>query len=195
VPASGDTVVLDVATGTGAVAIELVRATGCSVVGLDQSEAMLAEARQRIAAAGLGARIELIEASAGELPFEDAAFDHLTCTHLLRYVTSPAAVLAELVRVVRPGGTVAMLEFTVPHNTPARALWEAWVRVGLPVAGGLISPGWRRVGEFLGSSIRGFAADFPPDRLLRLLREAGLVDAEQRVVSLGVGLVIWARRR
>jgi demethylmenaquinone methyltransferase / 2-methoxy-6-polyprenyl-1,4-benzoquinol methylase len=194
VPASGDSVVLDVATGTGAVAIELVRATGCSVVGLDQSESMLTEGRRRIAAAGLSGRIELVEASAGELPFDDAAFDHLTFTHVLRYVSSPATVLAELVRVVRPGGTVAMLEFAVPRKAPARVAWEAWVRLGLPAAGRLISPGWRRVGEFLGPSIRGFAADFPPERLLGLFSAAGLIDVEHRLLSLGGGLVLWSRR-
>src|SRR5436189_5010952 len=66
--------VLDVATGTAAVAIELVRRTGCSVVGLDQSPGMLASARERVEAAGLAARIRLVEGPADRLPFEDGPF-------------------------------------------------------------------------------------------------------------------------
>ena len=106
---------MDVATGTGAVALELVRRHGCSVVGIDRSPEMLAVARSRVAARGLGARIELHEGRAESLPFADASFDALTVTYLLRYVDDPAATIHELVRVVRPGGTVALLEFGVPQ--------------------------------------------------------------------------------
>jgi demethylmenaquinone methyltransferase / 2-methoxy-6-polyprenyl-1,4-benzoquinol methylase len=103
--------VLDVATGTGAVARELLRQKGCTVVGLDQSPEMLAEARRR-----LPGNVELVEGTAEELPFPAASFDALTFTYLLRYVSDPAATLRELARVVRPGGTIAGLEFAVPHG-------------------------------------------------------------------------------
>src|SRR6185436_17769516 len=106
--------VLDVATGTGAVALELVRQHGCSVVGIDRSPEMLAVARERVAARGLGASIELHEGRAEALPFPDASFDALTVTYLLRYVDDPAATIRELARVVRPGGTMSMLDFGVP---------------------------------------------------------------------------------
>src|SRR4029434_2563724 len=111
---------------------------------------MLAVARERF-----DDSVQLVEASAEALPFADATFDHLTFTYLLRYVEEPGAVLAELARVVRPGGTVAMLEFAVPRGV-WRPLWELYVRVGLPVAGRVISPGWAEVGTFLGPSIRGY---------------------------------------
>jgi demethylmenaquinone methyltransferase/2-methoxy-6-polyprenyl-1,4-benzoquinol methylase len=185
--------VLDVATGTAAVAIELVRRTGCSVVGLDQSGEMLAEARRRVDAAGLADRIELVEGSADRLPFDDAAFDALTFTYLLRYVDEPAATLRELARVVRPGGSLASLEFGVPGGI-WRGAWELYVRVGLPAAGLAISPGWREVGRFLGPSIRRFAAAYPPARLLELWREAGIEDVRARRLSLGGALVVWGRR-
>src|SRR5919201_1983815 len=100
VGASADERVIDVATGTGLVARELVRRCGCSVVGLDQSPEMLAAARRRLEAdPALASRVELVEGQAERLPFEDAAFDHLTFTYLLRYVDDPAATLAELARV------------------------------------------------------------------------------------------------
>ena len=113
--------ILDVACGTGAVAIELARTYGCSVVGIDQSAEMLAAARARIARADFEGLVELREARAESLPFEDAVFDALTFTYLLRYVDDPGATLRELARVVRPGGRVAMLEFHVPSaGSPAR---------------------------------------------------------------------------
>jgi demethylmenaquinone methyltransferase / 2-methoxy-6-polyprenyl-1,4-benzoquinol methylase len=180
--------VLDVATGTGAVARELISQKGCTVVGLDQSPEMLAEARRR-----LPRSVTLIEGHAEELPFPDGAFDGLTFTYLLRYVDDPAAVLGELARVVRPGGTIAGLEFAVPHGV-WRPLWEAYVRVGLPGAGRLLSPGWAEVGDFLGPSIRDFYDRYPQDRLLELWWDAGIRDVRARRLSLGGGVVAWGRR-
>lgn len=187
-------VVLDVATGTAAVAIELARAGGCSVVGLDQSPEMLAAGRASVRAAGLADRIELLEGSAERLPWGDAFFDALTFTYLLRYVDDPAATLCELARVVRPGGTIASLEFAVPPNPLWRALWRLYVRVGLPAAGLLVSPGWREVGDFLGRSIEDFYASYPLERVLVLWREAGVERPSCRLLSLGGGVVIWGRR-
>ena len=186
--------VLDVATGTAAVAIELVRRSGCRVVGIDQSAGMLAAGRRRVAAAGLDDRIELREGRAESLPFADASFDALTFTYLLRYVEDPAATMRELARVVRPGGTVASLEFGVPPAQPWRALWELWVRVGLPAAGRVISPGWAEVGSFLGPSIREFVRRHPHGELVRLWNDAGIEHVERRELSLGGGVVIWGRR-
>jgi demethylmenaquinone methyltransferase/2-methoxy-6-polyprenyl-1,4-benzoquinol methylase len=189
----GDTV-LDVATGTAAVAIELVRRTGCRVVGIDQSPEMLVAGRRRVGEAGLADRIELREARAEELPFEDAQFDALTFTYLLRYVDDPGATMKELARVVKPGGGVAMLDFHVPANALARGSWEAYVRAGLPLLGRAVSPGWAEVGRFLGPSIRDFWAHFPLETLLELWRDAGLEDVRTRVLSLGGGIVVWGRR-
>jgi demethylmenaquinone methyltransferase / 2-methoxy-6-polyprenyl-1,4-benzoquinol methylase len=180
--------VLDVATGTGAVARELVAEKGCSVVGLDQSPEMLAEARRRVPAG-----VTLVEGRAEELPFPDAAFDALTFTYLLRYVDDPGATLQELRRVVRPGGTIAGLEFAVPRGL-WRPFWELYVRAGLPAAGRLLSPGWAQVGGFLGPSIRAFYTRYPEERLLELWWDAGIRDIRMRRLSLGGGIVTWGRR-
>lgn len=186
--------VLDVATGTAAVAIELVRRHGCSVVGLDQSPEMLAEGRARVKQAGLLEQIELVEGRAEALPFEDASFDALTFTYLLRYVDDPAATLRELARVVRTGGTIASLEFGVPPRLLPRAAWELYVRVGLPLAGRVVSPGWHDVGRFLGPSIRGFYEWLPLDELLAVWNAAGIEKVRHRRLSLGGGIVVWGRR-
>ncbi len=184
----GDTV-LDVATGTGTVAIELVRRKGCRVVGLDQSLDMLAVARERVPH-----EVELVHGDADHLPFEDGSFDGLTFTYLLRYVDDPAATLAELARVVRPGGTIAGLEFGLPESPLVRAAWEAYVGVGLPTAGRLISPGWAEVGGFLGKSVRGFWESWPLERLLGAWRDASIEDVRSRSLTFGGGVVIWGRR-
>jgi len=190
----GDTV-LDVATGTGAVAIELARRTGARVVGLDQSPQMLAHARDRIDRAGFGDRIELIEGRAEMPPFADEAFTALSFTYLLRYVADPAATMRELARVVRSGGVVASLEFGVPPRPLPRVAWELYVRLGLPAAGALISDGWKEVGRFLGPSIHQLYADGGLERTLDCWLAAGIEDLRYRWLSLGGGIVIWGRRR
>jgi len=187
--------VLDVATGTAAVAVELVREVPSrTVVGVDQSPEMLDAARARIARAGMESRIEVREGRAEALPFTDGEFDALTFTYLLRYVDAPAAALCELARVVRPGGTIAMLEFAVPR-APWRAAWEAYVRIGLPLVGGAVSQGWREVGRFLGPSIRGFYEELPLAELLDVWRDAGVDDVRCRRLSLGGAVVVWGTRR
>jgi demethylmenaquinone methyltransferase/2-methoxy-6-polyprenyl-1,4-benzoquinol methylase len=184
----GDTV-LDVATGTGAVALELIRRKGCAVVGLDQSPEMLSVARRRLPSA-----VELVEGDADHLPFPDASFAGLTFTYLFRYVDDPGATLRELARVVRPGGTIAGLEFGVPPGPAARLAWRGYVRAGLPLAGRLISPGWAGVGDFLGPSIEALWRDLPLERQLELWAAAGLEHVSYRRLSLGGGIVTWGRR-
>lgn len=186
--------VLDVATGTAAVALELARRYGCTVVGVDQSPEMLAEGRRRVAAAGQAESVDLREARAEELPFADASFDALTFTYLLRYVEDPGATIRELVRVVRPGGSVAALDFGVPPNPVARAAWRAYVGVGLPFLGGLVSAGWRDVGRVLRDSIPSFYARYPLERQLADWRAAGVHDVQARRPSLGGGVIVWGTR-
>jgi len=176
--------VVDVATGTGLVAAELLQ-RGFEVTGVDQSADMLARARERF-----GPRIELVESSAERLPFPDDAFDHLTVTYLLRYVDDPAATLRELARVVRPGGTMASLEFGVPSGL-ARPAWELYVRAGLPLAGRALRHGWKEVGDFLGGSIRDFWDRYPLAHQLDWWHAAGLRQLGVKRLSLGGGVVIW----
>src|SRR4051812_41547875 len=187
--------VLDVATGTGMVAQALVRRYGCSVVGLDQSPQMLSGAQAKLDAdAELAARIELVRGEAESLPFGDAEFDHLTFTYLLRYVADPGATLRELARVVKPGGSIASLEFMLPPNAVASSLWNAYTRVAMPVLGRLISPDWHEVGRFLGPSITGLYRRLPLDRQLELWSAAGIEQSQAQVMSLGGGVVIWGPR-
>lgn len=185
--------VLDVATGTAAVALELARQKDCYVVGVDLTPEMLEEGRRRVALAAAAKKVRLQQGDARALPFEDGLFDAVTFTYLLRYVEDPAATLRELVRVVKPGGTVAGLEFGVPRGA-WRPLWELWVRLGLTGAGRLIGHGWYEVGAFLGPSIRDHYAAWPLERLLQAWRDAGVADVRAKRLSLGGGIVTWGHR-
>jgi len=183
--------VLDVATGTGMVAAELLARADCSVVGIDQSAEMLSGARARFRGVP---GVELLEGQAEALPFADASFDALSVTYLLRYVDDPPATIRELARVVRPGGRIASLEFGVPPWLPARLAWRLYTAVGLPTLGRLSSREWAEVGRFLGPSIRGFYERHPVERIVGYWQQAGLQDVHVRRMSLGGGIVMHASK-
>ena len=193
-PAPG-AVVLDVASGTAGVAIQLARRTTARVVGVDLTERMLGQGRVNVARAGLASRIGLVAGRGEQLPFPDASFDALTFTYLLRYVDDPQATLTELARVVRPGGRVASLEFCVPPSPFWRAAWWLYTRTLLPL-GGLLTGGreWFAVGRFLGPNISGHYRRYPVDWTVQAWRNAGFTDVGVTVMSLGGGLVMWGTR-
>jgi demethylmenaquinone methyltransferase/2-methoxy-6-polyprenyl-1,4-benzoquinol methylase len=184
--------VLDVATGTGLVTFALAQ-HGCEVIGLDQSDQMLARANTRLKRTpAVADRITFVKGEAEHLPFGDAEFDALTFTYLLRYVDDRAQTLNELARVVKPGGRIGMVEFGVPKSPILRALWRAHTRAGLPAIGRLVSPAWVEVGRFLGPNIEQLYEEEPD--LARLWRAAGIKDVETRLMSFGAGLVMSGTR-
>jgi len=188
--------VLDVATGTGMVAQSLVGRYGCKVVGIDQSPQMLAAAHARVAADKiLGERVSLVRGEAEHLPFGDEEFDHLTFTYLLRYVDDPNATMAELARVVKPGGHVASLEFAVPANPVWRASWRLYTHVGLPTLGRLVSREWAHTGSFLAHSIPSFYERYPIEGVAAMWEQAGILDVHVRPMSLGGGIVMWGTKQ
>jgi demethylmenaquinone methyltransferase/2-methoxy-6-polyprenyl-1,4-benzoquinol methylase len=194
--ANGDPgTVLDVATGTAGVALQLARRTTARVTGIDLTEAMLRQGQAAVVEDGSQDRIALVNGQAEALPFPDASFDALTFTYLLRYVADPAATLAELARVVRPGGIVAGLEFHVPPARVWHGAWWLYTRLGLPVLGAVTGGReWYDVGRFLGPSISTHYRRYPLDWTVDAWRQAGITDVEVRLMSLGGGLVMWGRR-
>jgi demethylmenaquinone methyltransferase / 2-methoxy-6-polyprenyl-1,4-benzoquinol methylase len=193
VPADG--VILDVASGTAGVALQLAARSRARVVGVDLTEEMLRQGQRRVAAAGMSDRIELVAGRAEQLPFPDAYFDALTFTYLLRYVRDPQATLAELARVLKPGGTMASLEFCVPTGALWGPAWWAYTRLVLP-AGGLLlgGPEWYRVGRFLGPNISSYYRRYPVSWTVRAWQKAGFTEVGTRIMSLGGGLVMWGNR-
>jgi demethylmenaquinone methyltransferase/2-methoxy-6-polyprenyl-1,4-benzoquinol methylase len=187
--------VLDVASGTAGVALQLATRSDAQVVGLDLTREMLWRGAENVARAGQSERISLVLGRGEQLPFSDACFDALTFTYLLRYVDDPASTLAELARVVRPGGTVASLEFFVPPTAGWHLLWMLYTRLVLPVAGYLTGGSkWWEVGRFLGPNISAHYRKYPVDWTVKAWRDAGIDEVGLHVMSLGGGLVIWGRR-
>ena len=191
----GGPLVLDVASGTAGVAVQLASRTGARVVGVDLTEEMLRQGQANVAGAGLSSRIGLVAGQAERLPFPDGSFDALTFTYLLRYVEDPQATLTELARVVKPGGTMASLEFCVPPAPFWRAAWVLYTRLILP-AGGLLLGGraWLRVGQFLGPNITGHYRRYPVPWTAEAWQRAGFTNVRTQIMSLGGGLVMWGQR-
>lgn len=187
--------ILDVASGTAGVAIELARRTSGTVIGVDLTEPMLRRGAANVAASGLAGRIRLVAGQAERLPFGDATFDALTFSYLLRYVADPQATLAELARVVRPGGVMASLEFCVPAGPVWHPAWFLYTRLLLP-AGGLATggPAWWQVGRFLGPSISSHYRRYPVEWTVRAWERAGFTGVGTRRMSLGGGLIMWGTR-
>jgi demethylmenaquinone methyltransferase/2-methoxy-6-polyprenyl-1,4-benzoquinol methylase len=196
VPTGVTGLILDVAAGTAGVTLALARrAPAARVIGIDLTPQMLAEGARRVAADGAGARVALACGTAERLPFGSATFDALTFTYLLRYVPDPAATLAELARVLKPGGVMASLEFCVPASPLWWPSWWAYTRLVLPAAGMLTGgPAWWRVGRFLGPNISAHYRKYPVDWTVSAWEKAGMTDVRTRTMSLGGGLVMWGTR-
>jgi demethylmenaquinone methyltransferase / 2-methoxy-6-polyprenyl-1,4-benzoquinol methylase len=187
--------VLDVATGPAGVALQLAERTRARITGIDLSEDMLRRGQENVRSERRGDRIALVLGRAEQLPFPDATFDALTFTYLLRYVADPHQTLAELARVVRPGGIVSSLEFAVPINRFWRMWWWLYTRAVLPLAGAALGGRpWFDVGRFLGPNISAHYRRFPVDRTIAAWQAAGITDIGLRRMSLGGGLVMWGRR-
>ena len=195
VAASSPGSVLDVATGPAGVALQLAARTGAHVTGIDLSPEMLGAGVASVDRSPYAGRISLLRGRGEELPFPDATFDGLTFTYLLRYVADPAATIAEMARVVKPGGVIANLEFYVPPGRFWYPMWLLYTRLVLP-AGGFVTGGreWFDVGRFLGPSISEHYRHYPLAWHVEAWQAAGIRDVQVRLMSLGGGLVMWGRR-
>jgi demethylmenaquinone methyltransferase/2-methoxy-6-polyprenyl-1,4-benzoquinol methylase len=187
--------VLDVATGTAGVALQITDRSAANVVGLDLTEAMLRTGLDEVRRSARTQRIALIAGQAERLPFPDATFDALTFTYLLRYVSDPAATLHELARVLRPGAPMASLEFSVPPNRFFWFWWWCYTRLVLPLAGALAGRSWARVGRFLGPNISAHYRRYPIGWTIDAWHAAGMGNVTVRPMSLGGGLVMWGTKR
>jgi demethylmenaquinone methyltransferase/2-methoxy-6-polyprenyl-1,4-benzoquinol methylase len=186
--------VLDVATGTAGVALALRESTGAEIVGIDLTGRMLDIARAKLEQRSERG-VHLVQGRAESLPFPEGTFDAVTFTYLLRYVSDPAATVAELARVLKPGGVMASLEFHVPPNAYWRAMWWCYTRGVLPIAGWLTGGReWFEVGRFLGPNISGHYRRHPVASTIEDWRAAGMTDVGVRIMSLGGGIVMWGTK-
>jgi demethylmenaquinone methyltransferase/2-methoxy-6-polyprenyl-1,4-benzoquinol methylase len=176
--------VLDVATGTGDLAIELARrvAPGGEVVGSDFSEAMLARARRKPQPAGAELRFEWGDAL--ELPYPDGSFDAATVGFGARNFSDLARGLEEMVRVVRPGGRVVVLEFTSPTRPPLSIFYSLWFDRVVPLLGRLA--GDPDAYSYLPDSVKRFP---DPAGLAAVLEHAGLREIGYLLTAGGIVVI------
>jgi demethylmenaquinone methyltransferase/2-methoxy-6-polyprenyl-1,4-benzoquinol methylase len=182
--------VLDLATGTGDLAIAAARAEpGARIVGLDPSQKMLEIGRAKLERLKLDERVELVFGDAEKLPFEAGSFDAACMAFGIRNVVDRPRALAEIARVTRAGGRVAILELSEPEGGALGALARFHVHTVVPRVGALLSG--KREYVYLQRSIAAFprAADFA-----EMMRAAGLVPCELRPLTFGVCHLYVAER-
>ena len=183
--------ILDVATGTGDLAIAMVRRIrDVQVLGVDLSEQMLAVARRKIEARGLDGRIVLDRGDAERLAVADASVDVATVAFGVRNFGDLGAGLRELARTIKPGGKVVILEFSRPRNRVFRALYEFYSYKILPRIGGLVSRD-KRAYEHLPASVGEFPA---PEEFMAMMARAGFRNCRARSQSFGIAQIYIGER-
>ena len=182
---SSNSRILDVACGTGDLSLTLFEITGAGVVGTDFCRPML-----DIAAGKTSGRIRYVEGDALDLPFRDGTFDVVTIAFGLRNLSNVESGLAELSRVLKPGGWVAVLEFSRPANALLRPLFNLYFRKVLPWIGRVVS-GSRNAYSYLPASVQ----KFPDQSQLSLLMErAGFVQVGYENLTGGIAALHMGRR-
>src|SRR5690606_24287928 len=182
--------VLDIATGTGDLAISMTETNASRIVGLDISEGMLAVGRKKIREKGLSERIEMIQADSESLPFEDNTFDAITVAFGIRNFETLEKGLAEILRVLKPIGLFVILETSVPTKFPFKQGYFFHTRVILPLIGKLFSKD-KVAYSYLSES----AASFPyGEELNNILRKIGFISVEDKPQTFGVATIYTATK-
>lgn len=183
--------ILDLATGTGDLAIAMAHDIGgCSIYGADLSPQMLAAARRKIERRGLDERITLAECRAEHIELPDASVDAATIGFGIRNFENREASLAELMRTIKSGGVLVILEFSTPRNPIVGWAYRLYSHYLLPVVGGIISHN-RGAYEYLPASVDKFPA---PAEFRAMLERAGFVDVQSRPQSCGIAQIYTAKR-
>lgn len=174
--------VLDIATGTGDLAFQLAKITSGKVTGADISEGMLAVAREKKKKRHLNCGMEFITGDAENLPFKEHSFDVVTVGFGIRNFQDPLAGLKDMTRVLRKGGSIAVLEFSKPSAFPVKQLYRFYSFHLIPFLGRFFS-GDNRAYTYLPESVDAFPEG---QGFLNLMKEAGLKDRKQRKLTFGI---------
>jgi demethylmenaquinone methyltransferase/2-methoxy-6-polyprenyl-1,4-benzoquinol methylase len=183
--------VLDLCTGTGDLALAAVaRARGASVIGVDFAAEMLRLGLTKVRAASLESRIRLVRGDAARIPVGDATCDAATIGFGIRNVAEPARALAEIARVVKPGGRLAILEFGQPRIPGIRTLYSWYFRYMLPLVGRLISK-HQSAYSYLPASVGTFP---PPAEFSKILAATGFSHVQAVPLTFGIVYLFIAER-
>jgi demethylmenaquinone methyltransferase/2-methoxy-6-polyprenyl-1,4-benzoquinol methylase len=185
--------ILDIATGTGDVAVQIIQRNGCQkkVFGLDFSEPMIKRAQQKILRKGLFQSIALSRGDANDLPFRENTFNASIIAFGLRNIPNKRQALFEMIRVTKKEGKVIVLEFTFPRDVLMRRLYPFYLKKCLPWLGGLIS-GDRGAYAYLPESVTQFphAEDYE-----EMLKRSGLEEIRSRRLTFGIASIISGIKR
>lgn len=180
--------ILDIATGTGDLALLMARTNATQIVGLDLSEGMLEIGRKKAAEKNLSHRIQLIQGDSENLPFEDGAFDAITVGFGIRNFENLEKGLSEILRVLRPGGILVVLETSNPSKFPFKQGYRIYNKYILPLIGRIFSKDNAAYG-YLSES----ASVFPyGEELNNILRKIGFIDVEALPQTFGVATIYVA---
>lgn len=183
--------IVDLATGTGDVALEIARQTGpdVCVFGTDFTQGMLLLGRDKISQSGFEDRIYLVNAPCESLPYPDATFDGVTIAFGIRNVVDRQKGLQEMARILKPEGRAVILEFATPTNRLFRAIYFLYFLKILPFLGGLFSQ--RSAYQYLPDSVLNF-----PDRaaLKKMMEQAGFDDVDVFNLTGGIAAVHVGKR-
>ena len=182
--------VLDIATGTGDLAINLVETGAEEIIGLDISEGMLEVGRKKIIAKNLSGKIKLMKADSEALPFEDNSFDAITVAFGVRNFENLKKGLSEIYRVLKPSGIFVILETSVPTKFPYKQGYKFYSSTLLPVIGKLFSKD-KAAYSYLSES----AAVFPYGaKFNNILSKTGFIDIEDKPQTFGVATIYSASK-
>lgn len=190
VKATGANHVLDIATGTGDLAIMMVKRGIGAVTGADLSAGMLKVGEKKVKEQGLESQIKLIQADSEQLPFADETFDAATIAFGIRNFENPVKGMTEIRRTLKPGSTLFILEFSKPTRFPFKQFFGFYFRFVLPVWGKMISKDSSAY-SYLPESINAF----PHGRaFLDLMEQAGFKNAKQQKLAFGVASLYSATK-
>ncbi len=182
--------ILDIATGTGDLIINLAKSDAKKLVGLDISEGMLSVGREKIKARNLEDRIEMIQADSEAMPFDNNSFDAITVAFGVRNFETLEKGLAEILRVLKPGGIFVILETSVPTKTPFKQGYNFHSKVILPTVGKLFSKDKKAYG-YLSESANAFPFG---EALNNILRKIGFIDVQDKPQTFGVATIYTATK-
>ncbi len=182
--------VLDIATGTGDLAINLVESGANKIVGLDISSGMLDVGRQKITNRKLDDTIEMLLGDSENMPFESNTFDAITVAFGVRNFETLEKGLNEILRVLKPGGIFVILETSVPSKTPYKQGYKFYTKYILPLIGKMFSKD-QSAYSYLCES----ASVFPyGDALNNILRKIGFINVEDQPQTFGVASIYTASK-
>lgn len=182
--------ILDIATGTADFAVEAMKLNPEKVTGIDISEGMLSYGREKIKKKGLESKIELMLGDSENLPFADNSFDAITVGFGVRNFENLEKGLSEMLRVLRPGGTAVILEFSKPKGFPVKQLYNFYFRRVTPFVGKLFSKDSSAY-SYLPESVNAF-----PDgeKFLDIMKKLGYIETGHRPLTFGIASIYTGRK-